>query len=705
MALTRILNNQVTDASGANVYLGINAAAKLQAYSITSTRIANNLTYGSNLTITGNLDVQGATTTIDTYNVVIEDPLLLLAKDQSGAPSADIGFIGERGSETNIAFVWDESADEFVTAFTSTAVSNTTISISSYANFKTFDAAVTGNLAVTGTSDFTGDATFTNIGATGYINADGNVSGGNIISNALITGTTLEISQNARIQGNLTIEGNLTYVNVDDLRVEDPIIILGTGPNGAPLSADDGMDRGVYMEYYTTGLGNAYIGWQNSSGNMIIANDVSFSGNNVVSVGSYGTLEAGNAYVETVVASGIINSGSEVLGATLHSEGVANVIGTLQVGSNTTTTGAAIAVNTTDSILIPVGNSLQRPNSPVTGMIRFNTTTDQLEFYDADSWTPAGSIFTIVVSDQFTGDDSTTNFTLSQDSTTAGTMVAINGIVQIPTVAYSVSGNVLQFTEAPAPSDVIDARILTTTATVTAIQNATGTAVLEAASSGINFNITGNLIPTANVTYNLGTDTARFNEIFLAGSTITLGDAVIKASGGTVQFYGADGTTPAPASFASITKTGTDGVGNIGQADNTFNTVFAKATSAQYADLAENYEADAEYAPGTVVCFGGAKEVTVCDHDEDTRVAGVVSTNPSYLMNSACPGEYVAAVALTGRVPCKVVGPVKKGDLMVSAGNGSAKAKNDAKIGSVIGKALQDFDGVEGTIEVVVGRF
>ena len=126
------------------------------------------------------------------------------------------------------------------------------------------------------------------------------------------------------------------------------------------------------------------------------------------------------------------------------------------------------------------------------------------------------------------------------------------------------------------------------------------------------------------------------------------------------------------------------------------------ATSAQYADLAEMYTADADIEPGTVVCFGGDKEVTTCMLEADKKVAGVVSTNPAYLMNSDAEGA--VAVALQGRVPCKVKGPVAKGDMMVSAGDGSAKASADPKLGEVIGKALEDFDGEEGVIEVVVGR-
>jgi len=117
MAITRIKNNQITD-------LTVNAAAKLQDYSITSGKIANNLTYGSDFTISGNLTVQGNTTTIDTVNLTVEDPLILLAKEQTGSPTLDIGFVGKRGTSDNIAFVWDESADQFVAVFTSSEETN-----------------------------------------------------------------------------------------------------------------------------------------------------------------------------------------------------------------------------------------------------------------------------------------------------------------------------------------------------------------------------------------------------------------------------------------------------------------------------------------------------------------------------------------------------------------------------------------------------
>jgi hypothetical protein len=128
------------------------------------------------------------------------------------------------------------------------------------------------------------------------------------------------------------------------------------------------------------------------------------------------------------------------------------------------------------------------------------------------------------------------------------------------------------------------------------------------------------------------------------------------------------------------------------------------ATSAYYADVAEKYLADAEYAPGTVVIFGGEKEITQSTIYGDRRVAGVISTNPAHLMNDGLEGGL--PVALTGRVPCQVVGYVRKGDLMVTSNiPGVARADNDAKIGTVIGKALEDYHSTEvGVIEVVVGR-
>lgn len=147
---------------------------------------------------------------------------------------------------------------------------------------------------------------------------------------------------------------------------------------------------------------------------------------------------------------------------------------------------------------------------------------------------------------------------------------------------------------------------------------------------------------------------------------------------------------------------------NIGLPSKRFNTVYGVrfdgvSTTAEYADLAENYVADAEYTPGTVLEFGGNFEVTLAE-DATNRVAGVVTTNPAYLMNSKCSGNNVVAIALQGRVPCKVKGDIKKGDMLISGGNGYARKAISPQIGTIIGKALSDFSGIEGVIEVAVGR-
>jgi hypothetical protein len=154
----------------------------------------------------------------------------------------------------------------------------------------------------------------------------------------------------------------------------------------------------------------------------------------------------------------------------------------------------------------------------------------------------------------------------------------------------------------------------------------------------------------------------------------------------------------------SIVNGGANATGNIGSASSYFNTVFAKATSAQYADLAENYLSDAAYPPGTVVSFGGNKEITISQQDQDSCVVGVISTNPAYRMNAGLTGEHVLPLALAGRVPCLVQGPVKRGDMMVSAGNGRARAEKSPTIGTVLGKSLEDFSGDLGVIEILVSQ-
>jgi hypothetical protein len=126
---------------------------------------------------------------------------------------------------------------------------------------------------------------------------------------------------------------------------------------------------------------------------------------------------------------------------------------------------------------------------------------------------------------------------------------------------------------------------------------------------------------------------------------------------------------------------------------------------ATYADLAEYYSADVEYEPGTVLIFGGVAEVTTTTIGSDSRVAGVVTTNPAYVMNSELQGLR-ACVALQGRVPVKVLGIIKKGDLITTSSiPGYACKAMNPQVGTIIGKAVADkLDPNKGIIEVAVGR-
>jgi hypothetical protein len=648
-------------------------------------------------------------------------------------------------------------------------------------------------------------------------------------------------------------------------------------------------------------------------GGVITGSSASLSGN----VNS-ANLVLSSGFIDGPAAGRITINGSDIdTDFAVDGDTLANVFyvdagtGTASFGASTQVTNAIVNFATATSIKVPVGNTGQRPGTGVTGMVRFNTTNNNLELYDNSAWTAVGvPSFTVIADQQFAGDGLTVAFTLSSTQTTNSCIVSINGVVQIPTLAYSVAGTnptcVLTFTEAPASGDVIDVRQITTTTTVTAISNSSGNAVVAVSDTSATTIITGdlevtgnatilgniatnqinngssavqiptpngnvvvdvngvdnvytfgqfnmlaaaNIAPTANVTYDLGTSTRRWKDLYLANSTIYLGNAQISAnataivltnpaggqtvlsgattsssvagnitggniltggiisatgaitganitganiltgglisatgnvSGGNLNVTGnivdtgalsiitgsngnialvpngtgivtvstqvsstgnvtggniltagsisATGNLTANSLFSNgqvssvgnvfapnvdvstgtifcgnIVNQNANAVGNIGSSAKYFNTIFAKATSAQYADLAEKYAADADYAPGTVLVFGGTKEVTISTVASDARVAGVVSTNPSYRMNDGLVSEHTAMVALTGRVPTSVTGTVRKGDMMVSAGNGVAMASSAPAVGTVIGKALEDSEG-DAVIEVVVGR-
>jgi len=142
-----------------------------------------------------------------------------------------------------------------------------------------------------------------------------------------------------------------------------------------------------------------------------------------------------------------------------------------------------------------------------------------------------------------------------------------------------------------------------------------------------------------------------------------------------------------------------------GQIQGTWSLTGTSKMQATYADLAEYYEGDQDYEVGTVLVFGGNKEVTTTTTANDRRIAGVVSATGAYIMNEKCPGAKIC-IALQGRVPVKVIGQVAKGDILVTSETpGYAIVNNDPKVGTVIGKAIYAKEDLGlGTVEVSIGR-
>jgi hypothetical protein len=160
--------------------------------------------------------------------------------------------------------------------------------------------------------------------------------------------------------------------------------------------------------------------------------------------------------------------------------------------------------------------------------------------------------------------------------------------------------------------------------------------------------------------------------------------------------------------FAFAVTSGEDGTtsGNVtidSYANIRANVATLTATAARYADVAERYEADAQYDAGTVVIFGGDKEITMANGEYDHKVAGIISSAPAFMMNKDAGDDTTHPyVALMGRVPCKVTGEIKKGDLLCTSAKPGHAMAGEAKCGHMIGKALEDFDGEAGVIEVLV---
>jgi len=519
----------------------------------------------------------------------------------------------------------------------------------------TFVGALTGAATTAGTVTTAAQPNITSVGTLSSLSVSGNVTGGNITTAGLVNAGTLQTTGTAIIGGNLVVNGNTTSVNVDDLHVQDPVIGLGRGPNNAALTTNDGKARGTQLWYYDTATAaerSAFVGYNNQTGKLLAAANVSIA-NELVTVNSLGSFVVGGVEAVTVSATGNVTAG--------------NVSGT--TGAFTTVTGNGRALTSLSASNIDTGTLAQArlANSAVT----LGSTALTL---GATVTTVAG--LSSVTSTTFVG-------ALTGAATTAGTVTtaAQPNITSVGTLtSVSVTGNVTS-------GNVSGATGAFTTVT------GNGRALTSMNASNLD---TGTL-PAARLS---GTYT-----ITVSGAATTAGTVTTAAQPNITSVGTMATATITTLTTAAITKSGTNAAGNIGQDNNRFNTVFARASSASYADLAEIYLTDSDYPAGTVVIFGGAKEVTESDQYADSRLAGVISTNPAFVMNDGAEGQ---PIALQGRVPCSVVGNIVKGDLITTSDTPGVATRLDSnhwRPGTVLGKALENYNSTEpGVIEVVVGR-
>jgi hypothetical protein len=275
-----------------------------------------------------------------------------------------------------------------------------------------------------------------------------------------------------------------------------------------------------------------------------------------------------------------------------------------------------------------------------------------------------------------------TSLSVSGNITHTGNLLITGAIIDSSQLDIQTSANNANIALAPNGNGQV-----TISTQLRAVSNITGGNLLTSGLATVTGNITGgNLLTSglATVTGNITGGNLLTSGLVSATANVTGGNLLtsgaISAGGNitgnnlfTTGVISASGNISSQNVFAcNIFNTNANGVGNIGNASTYFNTAFVTATSAEYADLAEKYESDQEYAIGTVVIFGGEKEITASTKEADARVAGVISQNPAHLMNAGGTG---LPVALRGKVPVKLVGPVEKGDsLVTSAQPGFAKS-------------------------------
>ncbi len=616
-------------------------------------------------------------------------------------------FIGDGGLLSNITAVSNVAVSQLANGVTNLTVRSSTGPITADVNgvanvINITDTTFTSNIALNVSANVTGGNLFT----TGIVSATGNITGGNVsgtignfgtvigLANAsnLTTGTvpsdrltggyTININGFATtvsdaaqpnitsvgIMSALSVNGN---INAGNLRTAGLISATGnvTGNfflgNGSQLTGIDAtsIQNGTSNVRVVSSGGNVAIGVGGTSNIAVFATTGTFvtgvasATGNIISAAnvSGGNILTGGLISATgVVFSSGINSSGNIVGSNLNAAGLSlsgNVVSALSMVTNITTTANVTGGNILTGGLISATGNITGGN--ILGGANVNAT-----------------LFT-------------------------GTTVSVTGNITGGNI--STAGNLAAPT---APQNTNTTQVATTAFVLGQTSAATPLAIAAAGSTGL-----ASTFARADHTHSGVTSITGTGDLYAtasAGAVILSLPQNINTSAA-VQF-GSITITTGNITLGNIVNGGANLSGNIGSATGYFNTVFAKATSAQYADLAEKFVADQLYLPGTVLIFGGSAEVTESVQDADSKVAGVVSTNPSYLMNSGLDHDFSVEVALQGRVPCFVTGPVEKGDLMVSAAGGRARAVKTAQAGTIIGKSLENFQGEHGTIEIVVGR-
>jgi hypothetical protein len=500
---------------------------------------------------------------------------------------------------------------------------------------------------------------------------------GNVTGNFVVPGSNTQVifntSGNADAVGGMTYnKGSNTFAVLGVVTAQGNIIggnILTTGvisATGAIISSNTitGSNLAAGTGYISTS-GNV-TGGNILFGTGVISGSGNILGANVISGALF--TATGNLYGGNILTSGLISAAANIYSnATVHVTNDINVGGNISAnvytgttisingnitGANIFATAVSASGNITGSYFLGNGACL---TGVITSVANINNGSSNISIFG-----PGGNVVVSVANNYnittFTNSGILTNGIISVTGNITSGNLSTVGLISLTGNIYA--GNVINAGSSSITGNVTVGNILTD-------------GLISAAG-----NITSNNITSGNITANL------YGVTVSASGNVTAGNLLV----------------------GNIVNSNSNGVGNIGSSSTYFNTLFAKATSAQYADLAEWYSADAYYIPGTVVSFGGPEEVTFCDIDQDPAVAGIISTNPAYVMNSSLQGEHVVAVALIGRVPCQVQGPVVKGSLMVSAGNGRARAQTNPAAGTIIGKALESFNGDVGIIEIVVGR-